>query len=786
MKYATLVKENIRHQKAGFIGITILVFLITLALCGVAAILNNSESYVEQEMDRLGYGDISSWVRVLPGEEELKEQIESLPEVEKVTAQPFLFTGYYVKSVENSNNSDGMVMEFKPSENTYYIYNNTISGRVKEPEKLKSGEMYVPVSFRALYDLQIGDIVALKITGDEDVLTYTVKGYFEDPVMGSSMTGIKTLLVCKEDLETVKERLNEAGEKAVGCEAEWLHIFQADPGESTAYVQGKLNENTDLSQYSLITYAKSGMMGFMLILQKIFAGLLLAFVAVFFVVTVLVLGHSIHAGIEQDYSNLGILMALGFTGKDLLRVKLMQYLLPIFIGIVFGIPASMLEVRLVNHMTVEASGIMAPANLPVGICALMLGAMLLVFAVIIFAKVKKVGKISPIRAIRGGAGDVYFKSRFTTPLAKRGLGVHLALRQLVSGKRQYLSVCAVALLLVFSTSLLVRLDVWMGPDGQGIMESFNTADYDIGIRSSDPEVFAEAEQIIYSYGEVSTEFDYGMMHGSIGNMDYVMNVISSPEYYHILKGRTCRYDNEAVVTESVAKDQQVGIGDTIQIEYDGQQADFLITGIYQCANDMGANFGIGLDGYRRLTGGTGNTAFSHCYLFADDVDVESLIAELENRFGDALKVDDAHSWSGIDVIVSAAQGIAFLMDILTVVFVFVVIIMTGSRILYQEQHDLGIYKALGFMAGRLRNSFALRFGMASLLGAVLGMIASALFTAPVVTAMLRYCGIVNFSAHLTFWEAAKPGIFVVVLFLVFAWAAAGKIKKVDPKILIAE
>ena len=41
-------------------------------------------------------------------------------------------------------------------------------------------------------------------------------------------------------------------------------------------------------------------------------------------------------------------------------------------------------------------------------------------------------------------------------------------------------------------------------------------------------------------------------------------------YYHILKGRSCRYDNEAVVTESVAKDQQVGIGDTIQIEYDGQ------------------------------------------------------------------------------------------------------------------------------------------------------------------------------------------------------------------------
>lgn len=120
MKYATLVKENIKYQKAGFIGIIILVFLITLALCGVAAILNNSESYVEQEMDRLGYGDISSWVRVLPGEEELKEQIESLPEVEKVTAQPFLFTGYYVKSVENSNNSDGMVMEFKPSENTYY------------------------------------------------------------------------------------------------------------------------------------------------------------------------------------------------------------------------------------------------------------------------------------------------------------------------------------------------------------------------------------------------------------------------------------------------------------------------------------------------------------------------------------------------------------------------------------------------------------------------------------------------------------------------------------------
>ena len=59
MKYVTLLKANIKSQKSSFIGILTLVFIITISMLAVISLWMNANAYENEQIDRLGYGDIT-------------------------------------------------------------------------------------------------------------------------------------------------------------------------------------------------------------------------------------------------------------------------------------------------------------------------------------------------------------------------------------------------------------------------------------------------------------------------------------------------------------------------------------------------------------------------------------------------------------------------------------------------------------------------------------------------------------------------------------------------------
>lgn len=783
MKYLTLLKGNIRQQRGGFIGITVLIFIISTMLCAVLAVWKNGASYESGELDRVGYGDVTAWVLALPGLDDMAAQLNALDETEKVERQQTMFVKYIVNGEEVS--TTGQVILYDPKNYDYHLYEEELTGFADEPAPPGEGEIYVPPSFCSLYDVQIGDVVEIEITGMEDVETYTVAGFFEDPFMGSAVMGFKSMQIGDEDMERLKERLHAAGEDAILQEGEMLHIYKSKDCELSMHeFQMLINEKTNLKAYTINVYTKAAIEGFMLIVQNIFVGFLLVFVVVLFGVTMLVLSHSITTGIEQDFTNMGILKAVGFTKRKLCFVKQCQYLLAVAAGMTLGVPASFPVVALVNRIMVTSTGLMVPASLPVGLCAAALGTIFLLLGLMTVVKVSRIGKITPLAAIRGGTNEVYWESRFTTRIYDRGLNLHLALRQLSSGRKQYISVCVVTMLLVFFLSLTARVEAWMGPDGAGMMDSFNAVPYDIGVRASDDKTAKAAAEMIADETAIVQSFEFAMLNGTLDEVDYVLNVCSKPEALNLLEGRTCMYDNEILVTEIVAEGLEKGIGDTVSVEYEGQSREFIISGIYECANDMGTNFAMSSEGAAKL-GVTDDSLYYTCYRLEDASVKEALADRIEERFGDAVKVD-RNEWTGISVITGGMQAVELLMYVITILFVLVAIGMTGSRILYREKRDLGIYKSLGFSSARLRLMFALRFGIVALLGAVPGILLSEFLTDPLAATLLKTCGISRFSTHLTFVSMLLPALQVSLLFVLFSYLAAGKIKKVEPRILITE
>lgn len=310
-------------------------------------------------------------------------------------------------------------------------------------------------------------------------------------------------------------------------------------------------------------------------------------------VAMLVLSHSIVSGIEQDYADMGILKAVGFTKGMLQVIKILQYVVPILLGTGLGIPASIPVTLVINHITVPATGLMIPTALPVPVVAAALFLIFLILTGFICFKTSRIDKITPIRAIRGGMDDIYSKSRFTLPVSKKAFHLTLAFRQLVSGKKQYISAVFVTMLLVFFLSLTARIDAWFGQNGEGMLRSFNAVPYDMGVGIVDEKIRKEEiETMILEETEIEDSYEFLILRAELNGMNYLMNICERPEYYNMLEGRACLYDNEVVMTEFVAGQLDVWTGDTVQIAYGGKVLDFIVSGIYQCANDMGDNFGI--------------------------------------------------------------------------------------------------------------------------------------------------------------------------------------------------
>lgn len=247
---------------------------------------------------------------------------------------------------------------------------------------------------------------------------------------------------------------------------------------------------------------------------------------------------------------------------------------------------------------------------------------------------------------------------------------------------------------------------------------------------------------------------------------------------------TCTADNEIVITEFMAQDQQAEIGDTVSVGGDAGEAEYVITGIYQCANEMGANLGMSREGYRKI-GRDEPRIWCHPF-FLEEPEKKGEVKELlEGRYGGDVHIHE-NTWPGLFGIIRVMRIALLVMYVMAALFILVTTVMTGSRILAAEQKDLGIYKSVGFSAGQLRRSFAMRFMVVSLIGAAAGIVLAYAVTDPLVGAVMKLAGISNFASHPDIWAMLFPGGFVAVLFTGFSWILSGRIKRMDMTVLISE
>lgn len=123
-----------RRHKGSLIGIFLLALIAAAAFGTVLTVRTNSTAYIQSEMERAGFGDITVWVSGVPDAAELAAEIETVPEVKRVNIQPLIFVNYKVNGGESD--SEGQLITYSPDENRYKFFTDDLSDHRAQPDEI--------------------------------------------------------------------------------------------------------------------------------------------------------------------------------------------------------------------------------------------------------------------------------------------------------------------------------------------------------------------------------------------------------------------------------------------------------------------------------------------------------------------------------------------------------------------------------------------------------------------------------------------------------------------------
>lgn len=292
------------------------------------------------------------------------------------------------------------------------------------------------------------------------------------------------------------------------------------------------------------------------------------------------------------------------------------------------------------------------------------------------------------------------------------------------------------------------------------MDAFNPADLHIAAQPMGETTFLQIEEFISQFSPIQDKYFLAMPTVSLNGLDYTANVITEPERFHILQGNTCTEPGQIVITEFIAADLNLSIGDKVSLKGNITQKEFTVSGIYQCANDLGANIGMTQKGFLEISKEDTRIWCAH-YIIENPKLQKEIMTGLEKNFTDVYFHEN--TWPGLQGILSAMQILFLFQYGLSGVFVLVATLLTGNRILIFERKNTAIFRALGASWIFLQQSFILRFIFVSLWGAITGQILNMLFSDSLISILMKHYGTSNFSSRGSLENTIYP-IFALILF----------------------
>ncbi|MBO4928493.1 MAG: ABC transporter permease [Clostridiales bacterium] len=782
MDILTLLRANIRRKKGTFLGIMFLMILVSSLLTMLFSIKKNVTKSIDDAFIEAKVADVFVDVDSRKVTDDMLASLESHPLVERVrTASALLMDKHYFKGKED--NQSWLIVPLN-SVVTRKFTDDFTAYEDSVPVPSENG-MYVPQGVATKSGCKVGDEIRFVTRGGE--YTLTIEGFIVEPICGSAMIGWKTVFVAPETFEKLVAESDAVDDDTMGRVTVIYLDKKADCGLSDSAFAKRINLDTGVQNYAYSSETKTQMKYYTNLFSEITCSVMIVFAIILAAVVVIIMAHNIAVTIEENYTELGILKAQGFTKGRIRLLYALMYILAQLLGSVIGTILAIPLVWKFGNIFQTVVGIIAPKTIDFSSSIPVLLLIILVSCLMVLLATRRIGKVSPVKALTGERRDVYFDSLLTLPVSGNGLSMSLAYRQFSSNKRRYfvaIIICAVLMFFMLTVNL-------MGTSmrSKSAMEAMGEIFTEVVVRPKEG-IFTEEQmegmdRIAKETAEVDKTYFYRNEYVTIEESTIMCSFVKNPENIKIVSGRAPLYDNEIVITEILEEELGRSIGDKVTVSRRDDSAEYIITGIFASMSDTGRVFSMGWDAGKKL----GVTGFAwYGISLKDDSDADKVGAALEAEYGDAVQVTVNTDFldEETEMIRLAVDIMRYMIYVFSVIFVLVVVSMICSRVFAQERRDLGIYKAIGFTSGKLRLLFALRFFLVAIIGSAIGAVLSLLFSFKVLNRMLRSMGVTNFVAPYTTETVVIPVVLLVAGFFLFAYLVSRKVKKVEIRELVIE
>ena len=797
MDIIKLIRANIRYKKGSFKGILILMMIISLSVSVIVSLKRNFPDSIRSAYDRKYDADITLNIRSEFLTEGMIKGLEDDPLVGKVVVCDALCPDKCTYS--NGKDTSFGIRLVAQNETVDSIWNEDMTDIIHEVPELSRGEIYLPAALKDYDDLCVGDTMTASF--EEASFTFTIKGFVEEPACGSSFMPMKVPFICQEDFDEIAENRRKAiaGNPKLSTDLyEIVYITKAETCDLTdnKFAQ-ELNKTSDIENYAQGVLTRSDSLYYHGLMPDIILNIFLSFVIILTVIVFVVMSNSISSSIEMNYTDLGILKAQGFDSHRLKLVFLGQYMLAEIIGVVAGFLLSVPVVIYLPRVFEPIVGIKIVGGVTFLQSLLILMGILILSAFYIMLISRKVGSISPVRAVSGGRCEVFFDSRLTLPIKGKMLSPSLAFRQFTAGGKRYVASILIASLLVFFLMTMTGMTdavssenalKAMGATSENMTVYLETEEYGPENTEYVRKQYASIETLIRQYADIEERYGFESTYMVLNGEKLSCRMAEDDEVFTVTKGRAPLYANEVVVSQIYAEDMGYKIGDMVEVSYRGKRNSFVISGFITDATEAGNAgrfFGMNSDAAAYFID---DFIVQYVgYKLSDPGKAEVIKEKIESELAGDIHISVYSGESSREkMMTTIAYSIRAVIYVIAVIFALVVVSMICSKTFVREKIDIGIYKAMGFTSGNLRLQFAVRFLIVALFGILIGTTLSLTLSEKLLSFMLRSMGIVNFVIDYRFITVFLPMAAVAICYFLFAYIAAGKTRRVEVRSLITE
>jgi len=790
MGLITIIKANLKSKKSNFISIFILIFIISAELSIIISSNMGIDKRITTACDNSNIGDIITYMHTENLTENMIKTITESKLVEKVTVVDAVVPSIF-KIKDQKLTISCFVVKYDPLIHPYKMYaEDGISLSKENRKKPQKGEIYLPIITKDKYDCEIGDQVI--ITTPEGNAEFTITQFYEDPFTGGSLMGLKNFLISDEDFN-----LLYANTSAELMEKEAIvHIYLKEAYRSNqAQAKKLINEASGIVDAGNYTMTFEESYGYQSIFTNIMSGITSTFAIFLYIVVLIIIGHSVNTSIEMDYVTFGILKAEGFTSHQIRLSILFQYLFAGITSTAAGMLVGATLIKYLNAIFIPVTGLCTESRFMFMETLIVLAGMLLVMAIYVMIKTRKVVSISPMQAIAYGRSPIYFSGKGNIAITGSlplSVNVKITIKQLLGEWQKYITTVLIMALLIFFTMSITAIRQLSSDSNINAM--YGGYDGDIAVKYSveGNEEVKEVKASIEDNTEITNEFSADMTYLLVESNEILCRILDRPETAHpAIEGRAPKYDNEIMITQMVSDILGEKVGDKVIVKRKDVEQEYMITGICQDTADAGKSITMLVGGYQKLDS---EYRFSEVrYEVKDKEKITELVQTLKKQYA---SYEDKNIIGVINKnsevkeytrpIVLAITSLTLVAYLIAFVFAGIVSCMISTRNFMREQSDMGVYKSVGFTTGSLRRQFTGKYVIIAIIGGLIGIICNLMFSDSILSIMFHEMGITKYVTDYSFQLIAGSLGYITLCTAVFTWLVSGKIKKVSPKNLITE